>query len=123
LQAHRGAFPDSPLSEKQTRRDSSRCPEVSGLVQNDKISRPCVKRYIANAGATRGGFQTRPYSLPTLTLLFRDYLQRHPETVREYERLKHGLMLRFPLNVSAYGSGKGPFIEIVIAKARVELSQ
>ncbi|MBI4311762.1 MAG: GrpB family protein [Chloroflexi bacterium] len=54
------------------------------------------------------------------TLLFRDYLRNHIETMREYEALKRGLMERSGGDVAAYGSGKGPFIEAVILKARAE---
>ncbi|MBI4198224.1 MAG: GrpB family protein [Chloroflexi bacterium] len=54
------------------------------------------------------------------TLLFRDYLRRHGDTMREYEALKRDLMERSGGDVNAYGRGKGPFIEAVILRARAE---
>ncbi len=53
-------------------------------------------------------------------LLFRDYLQTHPETVEEYEALKHRLAREHNADREAYTNGKTPFIEAVVERARRE---
>ena len=53
-------------------------------------------------------------------LLFRDYLRTHSETAKEYEALKHRLARENRTDRDAYTSGKTPFIEAVIERARVE---
>jgi GrpB-like predicted nucleotidyltransferase (UPF0157 family) len=51
-------------------------------------------------------------------LLLRDYLRAHPQTAREYERLKCDLAARFKLERAAYTQGKTEFIEAVVAQAQ-----
>ncbi|MDP9455807.1 MAG: GrpB family protein [Actinomycetota bacterium] len=54
-------------------------------------------------------------------LLFRDYLRTHPETAREYARLKHELAVRFRHDREAYTEAKMGFIEAVLVRARAYL--
>lgn len=51
-------------------------------------------------------------------LLFRDYLIAHPQTAREYERLKAELAAAHPNDRAAYTAGKTAFIRRVTAQAK-----
>ena len=51
-------------------------------------------------------------------LLFRDYLIQHPETAREYERLKAYLARDFANDRIAYSNGKSEFIAMVMERAK-----
>jgi GrpB-like predicted nucleotidyltransferase (UPF0157 family) len=53
-------------------------------------------------------------------LLFRDYLQTHPDTASEYYRLKKQLAVEYRLNREAYTEAKTSFIESVVSKANSE---
>jgi GrpB-like predicted nucleotidyltransferase (UPF0157 family) len=53
-------------------------------------------------------------------LLFRDYLQTHPDTASEYYRLKKQLAVEYRLNREAYTEAKTSFIEFVVSKANSE---
>ena len=62
----------------------------------------------------RGGAEERR------TLAFRDYLRDHDEVAREYERLKHDLVMRFATtreSPDAYSRAKTAFIERIVALA------
>jgi GrpB-like predicted nucleotidyltransferase (UPF0157 family) len=50
-------------------------------------------------------------------IAFRDYLRSHPEAAQEYAALKQKLALRFRLDGTAYGNGKGPFIRRITERA------
>lgn len=50
-------------------------------------------------------------------IIFRDWLNLHPDMAREYEALKLDLAARFPDDRAAYASGKDPFVERVLAEA------
>ena len=50
-------------------------------------------------------------------LLFRDYLRMHPETAREYARLKHELARRFRHDREAYTEAKTSFVETVVSRS------
>jgi GrpB-like predicted nucleotidyltransferase (UPF0157 family) len=50
-------------------------------------------------------------------LAFRDYLRTHPQTAREYARLKHELADRFRADWTAYTGGKSDFILEVLRRA------
>jgi GrpB-like predicted nucleotidyltransferase (UPF0157 family) len=50
-------------------------------------------------------------------LLFRDYLIAHPETAREYERVKRTLAAQHREDREAYTEGKSAFIGSVMAEA------
>ena len=51
-------------------------------------------------------------------MIFRDYLNSHPDKAAEYEKLKKQLAASFPDNRRAYTEGKAGFIEKIIAEAR-----
>ena len=55
------------------------------------------------------------------TLAFRDYLRNHPESAREYERLKRELAARIPTSDAegreAYARAKSEFVEQIVALA------
>jgi GrpB-like predicted nucleotidyltransferase (UPF0157 family) len=53
-------------------------------------------------------------------LLFRDYLRTHAEAAKEYYKLKRKLAIKRGLDHDAYTSAKTPFVESVIAKAKLE---
>jgi GrpB-like predicted nucleotidyltransferase (UPF0157 family) len=51
-------------------------------------------------------------------LLFRDYLNKHPQVAEEYTEVKTQLALKYPQNREVYLEGKASFIEKVIQLAR-----
>jgi GrpB-like predicted nucleotidyltransferase (UPF0157 family) len=51
-------------------------------------------------------------------LLFRDYLRRHPEAVRRYEKLKYRLAGLYRNDREAYTEGKAEFVKRITDKAR-----
>jgi GrpB-like predicted nucleotidyltransferase (UPF0157 family) len=55
-------------------------------------------------------------------LLFRDYLIAHPQTAREYARLKSRLATAHPNDRVAYTSGKAAFISRVMTRAPKSLN-
>jgi GrpB-like predicted nucleotidyltransferase (UPF0157 family) len=50
-------------------------------------------------------------------VIFRDWLNLHPDLAREYEALKVDLAARFADDREAYAAGKDPFVERVLAEA------
>lgn len=50
-------------------------------------------------------------------IIFRDWLNLHPELAKEYEALKVDLLARFPDDRAAYTAGKTPFVERVLREA------
>jgi GrpB-like predicted nucleotidyltransferase (UPF0157 family) len=52
--------------------------------------------------------------------VFRDYLNCHPELVREYSDIKEGIEKEFADNRQGYAAIKDPFIERVIKQALEE---
>jgi GrpB-like predicted nucleotidyltransferase (UPF0157 family) len=50
-------------------------------------------------------------------LAFRDYLRIHPETAREYARLKYELAERFRGDRAAYAEAKAGYISEVVRRA------
>ena len=53
-------------------------------------------------------------------LYFRDYLNDHPQTAKEYEALKLRLWKEFEHDRDAYTEAKTDFIKVVTAKGRQE---
>jgi GrpB-like predicted nucleotidyltransferase (UPF0157 family) len=51
-------------------------------------------------------------------LLFRDYLIKHPQAARDYQRLKRQLAATHPNDRTAYTDGKTAFIQRVTAEAK-----
>jgi GrpB-like predicted nucleotidyltransferase (UPF0157 family) len=58
----------------------------------------------------------RPFQVHWDRLLFRDYLIAHPETAREYARLKTQLVADHPADRVAYTEGKTRFIAEVMKR-------
>ncbi len=56
----------------------------------------------------------------TRQILFRDYLQKHPESVREYEKIKRELAKEHVDNFDTYNAGKTAFILSIIEDAHKE---
>ena len=56
-------------------------------------------------------------------LYFRDYLNDHPQTAKEYEALKLRLWKRFEHDRDAYTEARTEFIGDVTAKAREEYGE
>lgn len=56
----------------------------------------------------------------TRQILFRDYLRKHPEAVREYERIKRELAKEHVDNFDTYNAGKTAFILSIIDAAKKE---
>ncbi|MBI2411193.1 MAG: GrpB family protein [Candidatus Kerfeldbacteria bacterium] len=53
-------------------------------------------------------------------VLFLDYLQRHPDTLKEYEELKKDLIKKFPDAGKEYSEGKSEFIQRILMLAEKE---
>lgn len=54
-------------------------------------------------------------------VLFRDYLMSHPDTAKEYEKLKLSLLLKYKNNRDAYTEAKTDFVKRVVALAKQPL--
>ncbi len=52
-------------------------------------------------------------------IMFRDYMNSHPDKAAEYEKLKKQLVSSFPDNRKPYTEGKAGFIEKIIIEAQV----
>lgn len=50
-------------------------------------------------------------------ILFRDYMITHPETAKEYEQLKLGLLPEYKNNRDGYTDAKTEFVKSIVAKA------
>lgn len=51
-------------------------------------------------------------------ILFRDYMNSHPDKVREYEKIKSDAAEKFPGDILAYSAYKNKFIEECITEAK-----
>ena len=84
------------------------------------------ERISLNLGYTKDGFAEKVYHVHLRhvgdndELYFRDYLNAHPQTAKEYETLKLRLWKRFEHDRDAYTEAKTEFIKAVTAKAREE---
>jgi GrpB-like predicted nucleotidyltransferase (UPF0157 family) len=56
----------------------------------------------------------------TTHILFRDYLEKHPDAAKGYAALKRALADRFPNNRKAYTDGKEEFVRLVLNLAMNE---
>lgn len=54
---------------------------------------------------------------------FWDYLRTHPETLKEYEKLKQNLAEKHPTDRDQYSKGKADFIKRVIRTSDLKLSR
>ena len=74
---------------------------------------------IAGAEQLRYHLHVAPVNHPLWDrLLFRDYLRRHPEAVKRYEKLKYRLAGLYRNDREAYTEGKAGFIKKITDKAR-----
>lgn len=79
-----------------------------------------------NKGYTSAGFAEQVYHLHVRALgdwdelYFRDYLQKYPETARQYEELKLSLKEKYEHNRDAYTDAKTEFVQKYSQKAREE---
>lgn len=53
-------------------------------------------------------------------ILFRNYMRKHKDALREYTKLKKDLVLKYANNPDAYTKGKTNFIEKIVALAFAE---
>lgn len=90
----------------------------------------CMKesedRISLNKGYTEKGFAERVFHIHLRLkgdndeILFRDYLNSHPETAREYERLKFSLLIEYEHNRDAYTRAKTEFVLKCVSDAKKE---
>ncbi|NHM16637.1 GrpB family protein [Eggerthellaceae bacterium zg-887] len=84
------------------------------------------ERISLNLGYTNEGLAEKVYHVHLRhvgdndELYFRDYLNAHPQTAREYEALKLRLWKEFEHDRNAYTNAKTSFIRAATAKAREE---
>lgn len=82
------------------------------------------RRISLNRGYTETGFAQRVFHLhlryagDNRELYFRDYLLEHPETAKEYERLKLKLWKQFEHDRDGYTGAKGAFVDQYTAAAQ-----
>ena len=82
------------------------------------------ERISLNLGYTKSGFAEKVYHIHLRLvgdndeLHFRDYLNAHPQTAKEYEALKLRLWKQFEHDRNAYTDAKSEFIKAVTARAR-----
>ena len=79
-----------------------------------------VAYYERPAGSHTFLVRVRSAGDPTVRqcLLFRDYLQSHPDEAAAYGDLKSELAKRYPDDPSAYRAGKAPWLEAANARAQ-----
>ncbi len=86
------------------------------------------ERISLNLGYTKDGFAEKVYHVHLRLagdndeLYFRDYLNAHPQTAKEYEALKLSLWGQFEHDRDAYTEAKTEFIKTVTARAREEFA-
>lgn len=100
----------------------SRCADIDNVAkkieENGFIRMSTEKDRISfNRGYTKNGFAEKVFHLhlryigDNNELYFRDYLNEHPQTAREYEALKLKLWKQFEHNRDAYTDAKTEFIQ------------
>lgn len=79
-----------------------------------------------NKGYTKDGFAKKVFHLHVRhygdndEIVFRNYMNRHPETAKEYEKLKLKLWKKFEHNRDGYTQAKTEFISKCMSKAKYE---
>lgn len=82
-----------------------------------------------NKGYTPNGFAEKVFHLHIRhsgdwgELYFRDYLCKHPDVARQYEKLKFGLKERFMHDRDAYTAAKSEFVQTYTEAAREEFKK
>ena len=97
---------------------------VKGIMENEGYI--CMSesdgRMSFNRGYTPEGYAERVFHIHLRRvgdndeILFRDYLNAHPDTAREYEALKLSLISRFRNNRDGYTSAKTDFVKSIMAR-------
>ena len=83
-------------------------------------------RFSFNKGYTENGFAEKVYHLHLRRegdhdeIFFRDYLRKHPEAARDYEKLKLTLWRRYEYDRDSYTEGKTDFVRKYTRLAREE---
>ncbi len=54
------------------------------------------------------------------TIIFRDYLRKYPDKMKEYQTIKEDLAVKFPTDRTSYINGKSAFIKQIITEAEKE---
>lgn len=86
-------------------------------------------RVSLNKGYTEDGFAYRVFHIHVRNrgdngeILFRDYLNRHEEAAKEYEKLKLGLCKRYEHDRDGYTAAKTAFVEEIMREAKEETTQ
>lgn len=95
------------------------------LVQSGRICMSKKENRISlNKGYTENGFADRVFHYHLRLkgdndeIYFRDYLNNHPETAREYEKLKIELWHRYEHNRDGYTDAKTDFVRLYTEKAK-----
>lgn len=87
-----------------------------------------AERISLNKGYTEEGFAEKVFHIHLRIagdndeILFRDYLNKYPETAKEYEHLKHGLWKKYEHDRDAYTQAKTDFVRAWVDKAKAELN-
>lgn len=77
-----------------------------------------------NKGYTENGFDEKVYHLHLRftgdndEIYFRDYMNRHPQLAKEYEKLKLGLWKRFEHDRDGYTDAKTDFVKMYTLEAK-----
>ena len=101
---------------------------VADRLENNGYTRMSAdeKRISLNKGYTKSGFAEKVYHVHIRfsgdndELYFRDYLNDHPETAGDYEKLKLGLRKKYEHNRDAYTDAKTDFIRRWTEEAKKE---
>lgn len=86
------------------------------------------RRKSFNKGYTESGYAERVFHIHVRCfgdndeIYFRDYLNSHPDTANEYERLKLSLLPKYRNDRDAYTDAKTDFVRKVIATRYVEIT-
>lgn len=106
--------------------DGSDMENIAGILENNGFIRMSAEtgRIALNRGYTKDGFADKVfhvhlrYAGDNDELYFRDYLNKHPQTAREYEAVKLRLWKQFEHDRDAYTDAKTEFIRKWTAEAK-----
>ncbi len=107
------------ISEKADIEEVAHTMEQSGFIRMSTEA----KRISLNKGYTKDGFADKVYHIHLRytgdndELYFRDYMNEHPTTAKEYESLKLELWKKYEHDRDAYTDAKGDFIRKWTAEA------
>lgn len=112
---------------KETESDNSACMETAGVILTENgwicMSRGS-RRMSFNKGYTVNGYADRVFHLHLRyegdndEIYFRDYLNAHPETARQYEKLKLNLLKKYEYDRDGYTAAKTEFVKKYTRLAR-----